>query len=305
MEEYSMSFFSLSKAKKILLAASLLGLACLVLILFQYPEIVKATTTYIYGFRTQAGGASGTGALDDVDGTNLLDGDVAIGIVDVDDATYPGMAYWYTLDDNDAGGEDIPYTITPDANGGDKRWKLGRVAKTEFIPVGWMNDTGATDPATKETDSTTTNSRKYEVRKFDGASDENLTFNWQVPTGYIAGIKFRWVAIVSNVDPPTQGDDATIEFELSGISMAANETGDHAGFGSAQVSQWGDVTASQWDILYGSLSNAITVTGIARGELAQFLLNRDADDGTNDVYDQDIDLIGIELKWMEYMNIAY
>ena len=46
-----------------------------------------------------------------------------------------------------------------------------------YIPVGYMID-GAAPPAAKATLSST---NKVDTRAFDGASNENLQFMWQVP----------------------------------------------------------------------------------------------------------------------------
>jgi len=59
-----------------------------------------------------------TGCLDAIDGTDLADKDVAI--VTVQD----GNMYPYVLDADSAESESSPLIISPDANAGDKRWKL-------------------------------------------------------------------------------------------------------------------------------------------------------------------------------------
>jgi len=61
------------------------------------------------------GGASG--ALDNIDGALLSDGDVAIVVTG-------SQAYTYHLDATSAGAESSPNIITPDVNAGDKRWLL-------------------------------------------------------------------------------------------------------------------------------------------------------------------------------------
>jgi len=61
------------------------------------------------------GGA--VGALDSVDGANLLDNDEAHVYVN-------GSAYHYQLDASSGATENSPYVISPDANAGTKRWIL-------------------------------------------------------------------------------------------------------------------------------------------------------------------------------------
>jgi len=72
---------------------------------------------YAYWAEDLTGGASG--ALDAIDGTSLADKDIAIVGVSTSSTTY-----FYWLDDDNAGAESSPTIITPDTNGGDKRWLL-------------------------------------------------------------------------------------------------------------------------------------------------------------------------------------
>jgi hypothetical protein len=291
--------------KKILISSLVLGLAVLVLVLFQYPQVAEAVKTYVYGFRSQAGGASGTGPIDDIPQT-LNDGDLAIGVIDLDDATYPRMFYVYTLDSNENATEAIPYRIVPDSRAGTENWVIGGIAETEFIPVGWMDETGTNPPATKSTFSTATNSREYQVRDFAGATqDEELTFVWFVPSGYYQGVKFRWIAIVTNATGPSS---ETVEFELSGVALEDTEDGGYASYGTAQASTSASLTQAQDDILFGPWSSAIAITGIAEAtgtstdQIVHFYLKRDQ---TNDTYGQDVGLMGIEVKYIKAMNIDY
>ena len=61
------------------------------------------------------GGASG--ALDAIDGTALINNDIAMAVLG-------GITRIYRLDDNSAMTEASPYIITPDTNAGNKRWIL-------------------------------------------------------------------------------------------------------------------------------------------------------------------------------------
>ena len=72
-----------------------------------------------YGAIDLIGG--GSGALDEIDGAALAEGNGAVVITD-------GAAYFYRLDATSAASEDSPYTISPDNNAGDKRWILQSIA---------------------------------------------------------------------------------------------------------------------------------------------------------------------------------
>jgi len=70
---------------------------------------------YVYGAIALTGG--GTGALDAIDGADLLDNDSAI--------VFTGTAtYMYQLDSSSGASENEPLIIAPDSNPGDKRWLL-------------------------------------------------------------------------------------------------------------------------------------------------------------------------------------
>lgn len=60
------------------------------------------------------------GALDSVDGSGLLDGDMAF-------VNVSGVEYIFILDDDSAAAESSPSVISPDANAGDKRWVLQKL----------------------------------------------------------------------------------------------------------------------------------------------------------------------------------
>lgn len=68
-----------------------------------------------YPANALTGGA--TGALDAIDGANLIEGDVCITVID-------GQAHIHRMDINSAAAESSPVTISPDDNAGDKRWTL-------------------------------------------------------------------------------------------------------------------------------------------------------------------------------------
>jgi len=76
-----------------------------------------------FGAVALTGGSDG--ALDTIDGTDLIDGDFAI----VVDATND-IVYHYTLNATSAAAESSPDVISPDSNAGDKRWILVSTSRT-------------------------------------------------------------------------------------------------------------------------------------------------------------------------------
>lgn len=85
----------------------------LLLILALLPGTAEATK--VYGCTALTGG--GTGALDALDGADLLDKDMAVCVVG-------GISYTYYLDDDSGASEVSPGVIAPNAHAGLKRWIL-------------------------------------------------------------------------------------------------------------------------------------------------------------------------------------
>lgn len=85
-----------------------------------------------YGRTALIGGASG--ALDELDGADLADGDGAMAIVAGDGV------YCYTLDADSGAAEASPDVIAPDTNPGDKRWilvaRIGSIVQATSIVFG-------------------------------------------------------------------------------------------------------------------------------------------------------------------------
>ena len=110
----------------------------LILALF-IPGTVEAATK-VYGCTALTGG--GTGALDALDGTALLDKDMAICVV-------AGTSYTYYLDVDSGASEVSPGVIAPNANAGLKRWilskELARSAVRYVEEYGAKDDSGTTD----------------------------------------------------------------------------------------------------------------------------------------------------------------
>ncbi len=100
-----------------------------------------------YGATSLIGG--GTGALDAIDGAALTDLDGAVAVTN-------DKAYFYWLDDDSAATESPPAIITPDTNGGTKRWLLTSLisaglevikdAANATVTISCYHDTEATTP---------------------------------------------------------------------------------------------------------------------------------------------------------------
>lgn len=163
------------------------------------------------------------------------------------------------------------------------------ITKTEYIPVGYMED-GAAPPAAA---SVLASTRKVKIRAFDGASDENLEVHWIVPTDYVGGIKFRFVGFVNAATAPANTE--VVAFSLAGCSLGNSDVLGCT-VGTAQTSSLtADATYVQYDRLAGAYSSEITVTDIAAAESVMFLLTRLA--ASTDTYAQDFGLAGIEIKY--------
>ena len=182
----------------------------------------------------------------------------------------------WTIDDDAVQPDDIEYIV-----------------ETEYLPIGYAID-GDKAPATKET---LTSTYKVDVRKFDGASqDEDVYYTWQAPDDLdtTSGVKFRVLCMVSESTAPSA---ETWQFEVQGFSSGTGD-GLAGTLGTAQTSNSGERSDAQYDFVYTAWSSAMTsthITDLAAGEVVTLKLYRDIDD--TDTYAQDIAVIGIELRY--------
>jgi hypothetical protein len=97
-------------------------------------DLVVATSTASFDYVKTAltGGASG--ALDEVDGDTLVDGDTALVIV----GNAPGIAYVYVLDADGGAVESSPGVIVPDTNPGTKNWVLAGFKNVSTNITDWQ-----------------------------------------------------------------------------------------------------------------------------------------------------------------------
>ena len=172
--------------------------------------------------------------------------------------------------------------------------------ETEFIPIGWgdITDGGADPPESLY--ATDSNSREIKIATFDGATDENVSFVWDVPEDLTGStIKVKWLGIVTNATGPSDED---ISFQVSCISVADGEQMDFAAYGNVVAITKAALTESQDDIII-SAYGTITPTGLAGGETVHCLVNRDADGA--DEYAQDFGIYGYRIKYQRTHDTTF
>tara|TARA_Y100000310_G_scaffold236502_1_gene239686 strand:+ start:6258 stop:7175 length:918 start_codon:yes stop_codon:yes gene_type:complete len=181
----------------------------------------------------------GTGALDKLDGTDLVDLDA--GFVQLFQTVY-----FYTLDDNSGAGESSPTVISPDANAGTKRWVLQSVNATNLTAEGVIQ--------LKERAEADSNIAAYGQIWVDLATPNILMFTDDADTDFaveVAGKNTIWIpasamrpttsngcAAITDVETTAgRPDMQTLDFD------AAADT--HAQFQIAMPKSWdeGTVTA--------------------------------------------------------------
>ncbi len=171
-----------------------------------------------------------------------------------------------------------------------------------FLPILWGLD-GAAPPDANET--ITDGSGSAEVRKFDDASTEDLVIPWQVPADIVAGsgITFSAVGIITEATPPASGEG--VVFKLSGYSIGTGDALDGT-FGTEVASSDADLFASgctaRYDIFRTTESTAVTVTGLAAGEIAMLHFERDVAEADDD-YAQDVGIIGVVVKYSRKLSL--
>jgi len=160
----------------------------------------------------------------------------------------------------------------------------------DIIPIEFCAD-GAVAPDAAE-DYVNTNA-KCRIRKFSGAADQDVIFQWPVPKYIDPAVKPQFLVeyIVSEaVGPIAQ----IVAFSLAGYSIG---TGDNttAAFGAAVEATSGSVTQLQHVRGTTAQSGDITVTDLAAGELAFFNLIRLAT--TTDTYAEKVAVTNIKIFW--------
>lgn len=170
------------------------------------------------------------------------------------------------------------------------------ITKSEYLPIRYAEaDDSVTAPADAAEISTTT----AIGRAFDAATEEGVVFWWDVPLDYSAGIKFQVVyALMADASA-----DNTVVFGLSGCSVGNSEAiACSEGTAVTKADELG-TNDDQYQIMISDWSDAVTVTGIAAGEIAKLLFYRDADAAADD-YGSDVAVIGIRIKYQAKVNAS-
>jgi len=175
----------------------------------------------------------------------------------------------------------------------------GTFVDSVFIPIEWaLNGTTAPEVA-----SVITSTYSVVVRNFASNQTEDVNFTWQVPSDFTGTtIKFQVVGYITNATGPAATEG--VSFFLQGASIG---TGDALGatLGDAVESANADLhaagAATQYDIFYTALSDAVTVTNITAGETVVFKAYRKHDD-TDDDYLQDVGAAGIVIKYQRLLS---
>ena len=165
-----------------------------------------------------------------------------------------------------------------------------------FIPISWGCD-GSAPP--EGIAIITSGTGSVQVRKFDDASVEDVVIPWQVPQDIVAGdgITFQVLGVITEAAAPAATEG--VSFKMSGFCIG---TGDalNGTFGTEVESANTDLNAAgctaQYDLFYTTESTAVTVTGLAAGELALLHFERDTADADDD-YAQDVGEIGVAIRY--------
>lgn len=159
-----------------------------------------------------------------------------------------------------------------------------------FIPIEWPED-GISAPDAAET--ITHTNGKVRVRKFAGNSSQDVLIPWRVPDDMVVadGLYFQVLCVVTEaIGPSTEG----VSFKLSGYCSGDGD--DITGtFGDEVESKKTGMTYAQYVTFDTVLSDKVTVTDLAGGDLVMLKLYRDHDDA-DDTYVQKLGVYGILLK---------
>lgn len=166
-----------------------------------------------------------------------------------------------------------------------------RVYLVDALPVAWFID-GGTAPGAVTT-LASTNKAKY--RDFANGADNDVFVEWMVPYGIDATVApvFQVEGWVTNAIGPAQTE--TIKFALQGASYGDSDILSGA-LGTAVTVTYTEPTPAthlQYDRLITGFSTAVTITGLAAGELVILNLKRD----TTDTYEQAFGVGWLKIKY--------
>lgn len=164
------------------------------------------------------------------------------------------------------------------------------------IPIEYASD-GVTITADEVDEFVSTNGKVW-ARTFDYAQTEDVVFSIEVPEDIVAasGIKFKVHCLVTSATGPSAEG---VAFLLSGYSVGDGDS-INGTFGTQVASTATGRTDVQYDRFTTSLSGAVTVTGLAGGEVMQLKLERDHDHAS-DTYGQLIGVTGVTLEIVRYL----
>ncbi len=168
----------------------------------------------------------------------------------------------------------------------------------DTIPIEWCVD-GTAGPNAAETITTSGQSRKFVVRDFNTDADDDVECTWATPNDWDTelittsyGLDYRVVFVVTEA---TAFTDKNVEFSLSAVSVADNESLDQAG-GTAVASDTGSSTYSQYDVAFTPWATLDTdhIAGLGAGEFLQFNLLRDV---SEDNYADSVGVWAIQFRY--------
>lgn len=171
------------------------------------------------------------------------------------------------------------------------------VTETQFLPIEWAEDgvTATADGAEK----ITSGNGRLRVRQFSGTVTQDVLFPWKVPNDLVVsdGIKFAVGCLVTNATGPSSEG---VVFRLSGFSVGDGDA-INGTFGAAVVSSETGMTHAQYDTFETGLSDKVTITALAQGELAFLKLDRQYDHAS-DTYGQKIGAYGITIQYSRLLG---
>lgn len=170
---------------------------------------------------------------------------------------------------------------------------LPGIKDVDFIPIGWAQD-GLAPPDTIE--NLDANNGSVQIRKFDDTLDQDVIVPWVVPSDFSGTtVSYRIIYYISETTAPGAGE--RVDFGLKGAAIADGESLDVTYGTPIETFKSMTVTDIQNDVMYTGWSSNLTITGIAAGKTAVINVYRDANDATNDTYDQKVGVMGIEIKY--------
>lgn len=139
-----------------------------------------------------------------------------------------------------------------------------------------------------------TTSSTVTYRDFASSTPETAVCTWAAPPAFdTASVQARMVSIVSNATGPSS---TGFVYNISGCANLPAATWGACTPGALATSTVAVATASQYDLLVGSQSDAMTITGLANGTLNDIYIVRNTA-ATADDYAQDVGGVWLLLTW--------